>query len=56
MPAFPPGIGETHPRDLSAEEIRRAPATLARLLGPYSAGDLGAPVETARRRLALLTG
>lgn len=52
--ALPPGIEATHPRDLSGAEFRRALTALAKLLDPYTAGDLLALAATARSRLALL--
>jgi hypothetical protein len=50
----PPGIEDTHPRDLSAEEFHRALTATTRLLDPYTTGDLEALAETTRRRIALL--
>lgn len=52
--ALPPGVEATHPRDLSGAEFRRALTALAKLLDPYTAGDLLALAETARSRLAVL--
>ncbi|MFG3339810.1 hypothetical protein [Glycomyces sp. NPDC048151] len=50
----PPGIEATHPADLSAKEFHRALTALARLLQPYTTGDLAALAATVERRLALL--
>jgi hypothetical protein len=51
---LPPGIEATHPGDLSAAAIHRALTALARLLEPYTAGDLAALADTVRARLDLL--
>ena len=52
--APPPGIEDTHPRDLSAEAFHQALTAMTALLTPYTTGDLEALAETTRRRLALL--
>ncbi|MCC3764919.1 hypothetical protein K3N28_17820 [Glycomyces sp. TRM65418] len=51
---LPPDIEDTHPPDLGPEAFHRALTAIARLLEPYTAGDLRALAETARSRLALL--
>jgi hypothetical protein len=50
----PPGIEDTHPRDLSTEEFHRSLTAMAALLAPHTTGDLEGLAETTRRRLALL--